>query len=148
MSLNKRALAALSLATLLAGTSYVFAQPMGPGGPGGPGDGPRGPMFQQLLDKYDTNKDGKLDDKERAAIRADHFKKLDKDGDGKISRAEFPAAMEAAREQEKQEHMLAMFDQMDTNKDGVVTQAEFDAFKPPRGEHPMMERMRDRKGDK
>lgn len=145
MSLNKRALAALSLVTLLAGTSYVFAQQAGPGGPG---DGPRGPMFQELLNKYDTNKDGKLDDKERAAIRADHFKKLDKDGDGKISRAEFPAAMEAAREQEKQEHMLAMFDKMDANKDGIVTQAEFDAFKPPRGDHPFMDRMRERKGDK
>ncbi len=146
MSLNTRALAALSLATLLAGTSFAFAQPMGPGGPG---DGPRGPMFQEMLDKYDTNKDGKLDDKERAAIRADHFKKLDKDGDGKVTRAEFPAAMEAAREQQKQDHMLAMFDQMDANKDGTVTQAEFDAFKPPRGgDHPFMERMRDRKGDK
>lgn len=143
MSMNKRALAALSLATLLAGASYAIAQPMGPG------DGPRGPMFQEMLTKYDTNKDGKLDDTERAAIRADHFKRLDKDGDGKVTRTEFPAVMEAAREQQKQEHMLAMFDQMDTNKDGTVTQAEFDAFKPPRGgDHPFMDRMRERRGDK
>ena len=47
-----------------------------PGGPGGRGfRGPGGPEFglrhQELLDKYDTNKDGKLDANEREAIRND-----------------------------------------------------------------------------
>lgn len=45
-----------------------------PGGPGGP-SGPGGPGFghppKEILDKYDQNKDGKLDEEERAAMRKD-----------------------------------------------------------------------------
>jgi hypothetical protein len=45
--------------------------------------------------KFDTNNDGKLDDAERAALRksrnAEMFKRLDKDGDGKLSLEEFSA---------------------------------------------------------
>src|SRR5437016_3972852 len=42
---------------------------MGPR-PGGPGAGPPRPP-KELLDKYDLNKDGKLDEKERAALQKD-----------------------------------------------------------------------------
>ncbi len=130
MTMTHRTLAALAVSALLATPLTAFAQPMGPA------DGPRGPGRAEMLAKYDTNKDGKLDDTERAAIKADHFKALDKDGDGKVKRADFPAAIEAAREKARQEHELAMFDKMDTDKDGVVTAAEFAAFKPARdGEH-------------
>jgi hypothetical protein len=48
-----------------------------------------------MLAKYDTNKDGKLDDAERKAMRDDklstRFQAMDKDGDGKLSLAEFKA---------------------------------------------------------
>jgi hypothetical protein len=144
MSITNRTLAALSLAALMAGAMPLIAQAKGPE------DRPMGamgPMREEMLAKYDANKDGKLDDAERAAIRADHFKKLDSNGDGKVTKAEFPAAMEAMREQQRKEHEQAMFDKMDANKDGVVTEAEFAAFKPmrdgdhhPRGDH--------RRGDK
>lgn len=132
MSMTHRTLAALAVSALLAGTLPAAAQPMGPAdGPHGHGHG-----RTEILAKYDANKDGKLDDTERAAIKADHFKALDKDGDGKLKRADFPAALEAAREKARQEHELAMFDKMDTDKDGTVTAAEFAAFKPVRdGEH-------------
>ncbi len=130
MTMTHRTLAALAVSALLATPLAAFAQPMGPA------DGPRGPGRAEMLAKYDTNKDGKLDDTERAAIKADHFKALDKDGDGKVKRADFPAAVEAAREKARQDHELAMFDKMDTDKDGTVTSAEFAAFKPARdGDH-------------
>ena len=41
-----------------------------PGGFGGP-DGPHGPPPKEILDKYDLNKDGKLDESEHAALRKD-----------------------------------------------------------------------------
>jgi Ca2+-binding EF-hand superfamily protein len=51
-----------------------------------------------------------------------HFKMMDADGDGRISRAEHAAG---ARK---------MFDQSDANRDGVVTAAEMDAAALARGE--------------
>lgn len=143
---SSRVLAALTVSALLASAAPALAQPVGPGGPGGQGFAA---LRADLLAKYDKNKDGKLDDAERAAMKADHFKALDKDGDGKVKRSEFPAAVEAARDQARTEHELALFDKMDTNKDGVVTQAEFEAFKPAHdGDHPFRDRLREhRHGD-
>jgi hypothetical protein len=49
----------------------------------------------EMLQKFDTNKDGKLDDKEREAARdamiTERFKKLDTDGNGVLSLSEFKA---------------------------------------------------------
>ncbi len=55
---------------------------------------------------------------------AKHFKMMDTDGDGKVSRAEHAAA---ARQ---------MFTQCDANHDGIVTVAEMDASSTARGEKP------------
>jgi Ca2+-binding EF-hand superfamily protein len=50
---------------------------------------------KEALAKYDTNKDGQLDATERKAMRDDklttRFQAMDKDGDGKLSLAEFKA---------------------------------------------------------
>ena len=50
----------------------------------------------EILAKYDTNKDGKLDAQERAVMReqrtVEAFKKMDTDGNGQISLDEFKAA--------------------------------------------------------
>jgi hypothetical protein len=49
----------------------------------------------EKLEKYDTNKDGKLDENEKAAMKADlavkRFKELDTNNDGVISLDEFKA---------------------------------------------------------
>jgi hypothetical protein len=71
-------------------------------------DDRRDPAFRRgyLLGKYDKNGDGRLDETERAAMRADmearlrrhmekelaRLKAIDTDGDGKISDAEWAAA--------------------------------------------------------
>jgi len=49
-----------------------------------------GKIKAEVLDKFDTNKDGKLDETERAAIEkdADIIKKYDKNGDGKLDATE------------------------------------------------------------
>jgi Ca2+-binding EF-hand superfamily protein len=53
-----------------------------------------------------------------------HFKKMDTNGDGKISRAEHATGAKQ------------MFAQCDVNKDGVVTAAEMDAATAIKGEKP------------
>ncbi|HUS32124.1 MAG TPA: EF-hand domain-containing protein [Kofleriaceae bacterium] len=50
---------------------------------------------KEMLTKFDTNKDGKIDDTERGVARdarmTERFKKLDTDGNGQVSLAEFKA---------------------------------------------------------
>lgn len=53
-------------------------------------------MRQQMLQKFDTNQDGSLDQTERTAMRDEMatlaFKRLDKDGNGAITLDEFKQA--------------------------------------------------------
>jgi hypothetical protein len=116
--LTKLRLALLIATPLVAGaTTYAVAQ----------GDGP---ARKELLSKFDKNGDGKLDDAERAqmkaafeAKRAEHHKdmlaKYDTNKDGKLDDAE-RAAMRDARLAER-------FKAMDTNGDGKLTLDEFKA---------------------
>ena len=74
----------------------------------------QGERHQKLLEQFDSNHDGKLDDTERAAARAacaarvqekhpEIFKQLDTDLDGKLSKEELQAGREKLRElREKQ----------------------------------------------
>jgi hypothetical protein len=76
----------------------------------------------QTFDRLDANKDGVLSREElgqavqqRIRQRADdRWKRLDKDGNGSISREEWPRNPEA-------------FDRLDTNKDGLLTREELAA---------------------
>ena len=110
-------------------------------GPKGEGKGPRGgdrTPPAEIIEKFDTDGDGKLNDEERKAARAAHreimekrraemLAKYDTDKDGKLS---------------ADERKAAMLDRFDTDKDGVLSDAEKEAAKSeirrgghgPRGE--------------
>lgn len=114
----------LALATLVAGPVLMAAE-----GEDRPKrhDGERGHGAE--LKKFDTNGDGKLDDAEKAAMRAavgdrlkknhpELFTKLDTNGDGALSEDEMKAGREKMRElHDKKE-------KADTNGDGKVDDAE------------------------
>ncbi len=74
------------------------------------------------FDQIDTNKDGFLTREEFAAQRAKmaaaSLKAVDKDGDGRISRAEADA---------KAPRLAKNFDQIDTNRDGYLSKEEIAA---------------------
>lgn len=57
---------------------------------------PEAPRRNSILEKYDKNKDGKLDESEREALRKDReserIKRFDKNGDGKLDEQEEQAA--------------------------------------------------------
>ena len=78
------------------------------------------PRLAARFDEIDTNKDGQISFEELRAAHAKHgpaghFKRMDTDGDGKVSRAEAMAAAEAA------------FARADTNGDGFITPEEAQA---------------------
>ena len=87
------------------------------------------PQLYKHFDEVDTNHDGQVTAEELQAFHqkmqaarqqkaAERFKKLDTDGDGRISRAEAQAG--APR-------LAAHFDEIDTNKDGFITPDELKA---------------------
>jgi Ca2+-binding EF-hand superfamily protein len=92
----------------------------------------------EILEKFDTNKDGKLDEAEREAAKAareemmkarkaEMLKKFDKDGDGKLSEEE-----EAAMREERKKMMLQKFDK---DGDGELNDEEKAAMKKAMMEH-------------
>ncbi len=97
-------------------------------------EGKRGDFSQRILERVDTDKDGKISKAEFDAEGSKLFAKLDENGDGKIAQNEMP-----------QRHWAKfggqMFDRLDADHDGKVTKAEFQAA----GEK-MFQRM-DKNGD-
>ncbi len=87
--------------------------------------------FEDLLKRGDTNKNGKLEAEEyralvqKLAVLNDistvlaRFKGMDKDGDGKVTRAEFTG-------------VPANFERIDTDKDGALSKEEITKFFTPR----------------
>jgi Ca2+-binding EF-hand superfamily protein len=79
-----------------------------------------GDFAQNILQRVDTDKDGKISKAEFDAEGTKLFTRLDANGDGKIADNEMP-----------QRHWArfrgAMFDRMDADHDGKVTKAEFQA---------------------
>src|SRR5689334_5381080 len=91
----------IAVACTLSPLAAIHAQEAPPpaGQPGGGGRGPGGedrgggfPRRNPFMAIFDTNNDGVLDDKEIANATA-ALKKLDKDGDGKITQEELRAVM-------------------------------------------------------
>jgi Ca2+-binding EF-hand superfamily protein len=95
------------------------------------------PRQRELLEKFDQNHDGRIDDQEKLAARSymrgksgggpqERYKKalklFDKDGDGKLNETERAEAEKAREEfQANREAVLAKFD---ANKDGVLNDEE------------------------
>ncbi|HEV8255205.1 MAG TPA: EF-hand domain-containing protein [Vicinamibacteria bacterium] len=95
----------------------------------------RGMDRARLMEKYDTNKDGKLDDQERAALRQDMearraqhrqwlLEKYDANHDGKLDEQE-RAAMRADRKAHREEFLK----RFDTDGDGKLSQSEREAMR-------------------
>jgi Ca2+-binding EF-hand superfamily protein len=118
----------VTLSALLASCAFAVAEdkPTRP-------DRPQRELPPALLEKFDTDKDGKLSDEERKTMRtemeakreqfrAKMLEKFDTDKDGKLSDAEKSTMREAmkARHQE----MLAKYD---ANKDGKLDKSEIQA---------------------
>jgi hypothetical protein len=86
----------LKLASLAAVLAAAILGTVGVAAAHGHRDRDDGPRKAERLAKYDANKDGKLDDAERAVmkldLRATLFKTVDTNGDGVVSLAEFQAA--------------------------------------------------------
>lgn len=91
-----------------------------------------------MLQKYDTNGDGKLDDTERAAMKADFaakraekkaqmLAKYDTNKNGKLDPAE--------RAVMRDDKLTARFEKLDTNHDGQISMAEFKAGNAKMGGH-------------
>lgn len=102
------------------------------------GERSKGPRNEQaraaLLEKFDTNKDGKLDETERAAareatrenrgkLREQALAKFDKDGDGKLNDEEKAAAREAMKERAG-EHRKDIVAKFDKDGDGKLNDEE------------------------
>nr|HEX4314539.1 EF-hand domain-containing protein [Kofleriaceae bacterium] len=124
--LTKLKLALALTATLVAGAAGFAAANTGTAAD----DAGSGGWRAKILQKYDANGDGKLDDSERATMRADmqakraerHQKmlaKYDLNKDGKLDASERTAMREAKAEKR--------FTKLDTNGDGVISKEEFKA---------------------
>jgi hypothetical protein len=95
----------------------------------------------QMFGRMDANHDGKLDQADREARRAEFrakmFAKLDANNDGSISRSEFMAFEPGGRGDKGGDHRRMghgdggprgmMMKMADTNNDGAISQAEFTA---------------------
>ena len=87
----------------------------------------------EMFDRFDVNKDGKIDEADRAAHRAQMFDKVDANYDGNISRDEFASSGDRGRRDAPSKAItnaeltaaaLKHFDAADANKDGKLTPDE------------------------
>jgi Ca2+-binding EF-hand superfamily protein len=96
---------------------------MGRPGKGGPGMGGPGPdRGAKLIEKYDTNKDGKVTKEEIDTARADQLKKYDTNGDGVLSIEEYQVLWL----DNMHEAMVRSFQRLDADGTATVTVEEFD----------------------
>lgn len=128
-----------ALAAALLVPSLVAADPM------------RGDRRARILERFDANRDGQLDDQERGALmaakaqrRAQMKQRFDTNGDGTLDRQEkrqARTAMRAQKMQRRAERMQRLVDRFDRDRDGNLGPGEV----PPRA----MQKLKklDRDGD-
>src|SRR4051812_4534493 len=83
-------------------------------------EGKHGDFSQRILQRVDSDKDGKISKAEFDAEGSKLFAKLDENSDGKIGSSEMPQRHAA-------KFGAHMFDRIDADQDGKVTKAEFQA---------------------
>lgn len=94
--------------------------------------GPKKEMPKEMIEKFDVNKDGKLDDAEKAKLReakhalfaqrkAEKLARFDANKDGSLDKQE--------RTVMRDQRIESRFAKLDANADGVVTLAEMKAAK-------------------
>jgi len=146
----------VTLSALLASCAFAVAEdkPKRP-------DRPQREIPPAMLEKFDTDKDGKLSEDERKAMRtemdgkreqfrAKMLEKFDADKDGKLSDAEKAAMKEAMKA--RHEEMLTKYD---ANKDGKLDMSEMQTARdagedlppPGMGNGPDGPRKHDKKGE-
>ncbi len=86
--------------------------------------GPHGPMgFEQLAERYDANKDGKISQEEIDTIRGKLLVEFDADKSGNLSLAEFQNLWLKSNNQK----MIRDFQRLDADANGQVTVDEYKA---------------------
>ena len=90
----------------------------------------RAARIYEILEKYDTDGDGKLSTEERANKRknrpnrqSERLEKFDKDGDGRLGPEERKAARKA-KKSEREAHQKKMLEQYDEDGDGKLGREE------------------------
>ena len=85
---------------------------------------------EAMFARMDANKDGILNETDRAAAKTQMFDRLDADRNGAISQAELAARSDA----QKNERRAAMFARVDTDRNGSLSRAELEAMHAARGD--------------
>jgi Ca2+-binding EF-hand superfamily protein len=119
----------LSAATLLLIAGPALAAPDDPPAPAEKPARTSSSVPRGLM-RYDTNKDGVVDRAEWKAAQEARFKRLDTNGDGKLTEDELfartPAVGNSVLPTDRQvQRQSSYFQLLDADKDGVVTLAEF-----------------------
>ena len=135
---NMKATSILTAVLLGLGTAGVLAQeggdrpegrgprPGGQGGPGGPGQGRPNP--EEMFKRLDKNGDGKVTKDEAPERMAQNFDKIDKNGDGAITQDELkpPGGGQGGPGGQGGDRPSPedMFKRLDKNSDGKITKDE------------------------
>lgn len=110
-------IAAAGLLGLGFGTLAIADDHKGPHGM----KGPHAEKRAEMLQKFDTNGDGSLDETERDAARLARFAEIDVNGDGAVTKDEATAHQMAKLAERIDRHFTAE----DQNGDGVISADEF-----------------------
>ncbi len=105
-------MAVMAIVTLVVAVSFAQSKPgkgEAPAGRNRPGD--------LLLRVFDANKDGQISEREWASV----FNKIDKDGDGVLSKEE----LDESRKTMRQEAGKRIFQRFDADNSGTISKDEF-----------------------
>jgi hypothetical protein len=133
-------LVATVITSLLLGAGVAAAHPPGAGGRGD--DASRAEHKARKMERFDTNKDGTLDDAEKAAMRqaweqhraerkARRLARFDTNRDGQLDATE-QAAADKARAEHRAQRVDGLMNALDRNRDNRITTDELPAGKGER----------------